>query len=235
MASLLRYSSKVISKRCLASNVMMLKGVKEEADFKALMEMDIFKNSKSYQPVQKMEGQSERKGDLGYMTFKTENDKLNAIISCNAKFNMLAGKGAQFNRKALEALPHDPHEILNFSRVSGSALTAADFRDQGISNVAEVYQFPKYGEGGKIIEKGNSTYNVRFDSVKSCKAYWSLIKSGETKPVLNNMLCKVTIFKDAEKQELDKKFKRKSREAKRAERSGNEKSKPKRYTISDSV
>ena len=90
-----------ISKRTLANNVLFVKGVKRDADFDALLKLDAFKNSTKYQPVQEMPGQAERKGDLGYMTFKSETDKLNAIIACDPKLNMLSGKGAQFDKKGL--------------------------------------------------------------------------------------------------------------------------------------
>ena len=165
-----------------------------------------------------MPGQSERKGDLGYLTFKSESDKLNAIVKADPKLNMLSGKGAQFDKKGLTVAPHDPHEMLNFSRVSGSGLTAKDFVDQGIPNVDEVYEFPKYGKGGEIIPSSSATYNVRFNSVQDCANWWKSVKSGEVKPVLNNILCKVQIYKEAERVELDKKFKRKAFQAKREER-----------------
>jgi len=217
-ANFLRQTTFSISKRSLANNVLLVKGVKPESDFNELLKLSVFKNSKKYTPVQDMPGQADRKGDLGYMTFKSETDKLNAIIACDARLNMLTGKGAQFNKKAISVAPHDPHEMLNFSRVSGSGLTAKDFVDQGIKNVVEVYEFPKYGDGGEIIQKGNSTYNVRFDSVDSCTSWWKSVKSGEVKPILNNIICKVQIYKDVEKVQLDKKFKQKARQATRKDR-----------------
>jgi hypothetical protein len=213
-------ASKMLSipKRFLANNVLFVKGVKRDADFEKLIQLDCFRNAVAYKPVQDMPGQSERKGDLGYMTFKSESDKLNAIVRSDPKLNMLSGKGAQFDKKGLTVAPHDPHEMLNFSKVSGSGLTAKDFIEQGIPNVDEVFEFPKYGKGGEIITTGSSTYNVRFNSVENCANWWKSVKSGEVKPVLNNILCKVQIYKEAEKVQLDKKFKRKALEAKRGER-----------------
>ena len=122
--------------------------------------------------------------------------------------------------------------MLNFSRVNGSGLTAADFVEQGIPNVVEVFEFPKYGAGGEIVKSSTATYNVRFESVNDCANWWKAVKSGETKPVLNNILCKVQIYKDNEKVQLDKKFKKKEIQKKREQRAA---AKSKRYTISDSA
>merc|ERR1712087_371078 len=80
--------------------------------------------------------------------------------------------------------------MLNFSKVEGSGLTAKDFCDQGIPHVEEVYEFLKYGKDGEVIQKGTSTYNVRFSSASACADWWKSVKSGEVKPVLNNILCK---------------------------------------------
>ena len=93
--------------------------------------------------MQELKGSEERKGDFGYVEFKSAADKTEALLLSCPDLNMI--RGQKYGKILL--YPHDTHEILNFSHVTESNLSADDFIKNGIENVEEVFEFKRYDQG----------------------------------------------------------------------------------------
>merc|ERR1711879_733123 len=107
--------------------------------------MEIFKDAVKFEHLGDLDAGKGRKNlDAGYITFKTPQAKIRALLACDEQLNqMTIGKSSRLHHNqrftSLQLLPHDTHEILNISGVEFSGLTAEYFMKKAqMKNLAEV-------------------------------------------------------------------------------------------------
>ena len=145
--------------RSLSSRVAFARNVPKTISEDMMLSLPCLRNATSFKRISEMPEFVDRNApNSGYITFKSAEDKLRALINCSEKHNQMSiGRDNQIYNEgkmyAIELLPHDTHEILNVSGVVDSGLTVDDFRNSGFENVEEVYQFPKYDMAGNVVDK----------------------------------------------------------------------------------